>query len=270
MEDVPRGQTLILCYHAISERWRSPLSVSPRRLGEQVRGFLARGYTPRTLTEAVVRPQTGKSLVITFDDAFLSVVTRGLLVLAELGVPATIYVPTGAMQDGALRVWSGIDHWVGGPWEEELRGATWAQLAGVVEAGWEVGSHTRTHPRLVGLSDERLDEELAGSRADCAAAIGAPCTSLAYPYGECDDRVAAAAARAGYSAAATLSSAPRPSGEATDPMQVPRVGVYERDDPLRLRLKTALFTQARPVWNIAQRTRSRARARGASAPSRPS
>jgi len=264
---VTRGHTLILCYHAVSEAWRSALSVTPQRLAAQVKALLGRGYEPRTLTDAVLRPRPRKTLVITFDDAFRSVAEQGLPVLAELGVPATIYAPTGAMREGTLRTWVGINHWLGGPWEKELLGATWSDLEALIAAGWEVGSHTRTHPRLVELSDERLDEELAGSRADCAGALGVPCTSLAYPYGECDDRVAAAARRAGYSAAATLSSTLGPTNGHQDPMRVERVGVYQHDDPLRLRLKTALFTQGRPIWNIAQRTRARARARDASATS---
>ena len=259
------GHTLILCYHAVSAGWRSALAVSPERLAAQVKGLLARGYEPRTLTDAVVRPRPGKTLVITFDDAFRSVAERGLPVLADLGAPATIYAPTGAMEEGALRTWTGIDHWLGGPWEDELLGATWRDLEALVAAGWEVGSHSRTHPRLTEVSDEQLDEELAGSRADCAKALGVPCTSLAYPYGDCDDRVVAAAARAGYSAAVTLSSRLGPGDGRGNAMRLDRIGVYERDDPLRLRLKTALFIQGRPIWNMAQRTRSRARARGASA-----
>ncbi len=60
------------------------------------------------------------------------------------------------------------------------------------------------HPRLTQIDDERLREELEGSRRACAAATSLPCTSIAYPYGSVDARVVAAARQAGYTAGAAL------------------------------------------------------------------
>jgi peptidoglycan/xylan/chitin deacetylase (PgdA/CDA1 family) len=59
--------------------------------------------------------------------------------------------------------------------------------------------------------------------------------SLAYPYGDCDERVVAAAGRAGYRVAAALSSrlgSPRP-------LEWPRVGIYYGDDERRFRVKVS-------------------------------
>lgn len=71
-------------------------------------------------------------------------------------------------------------------------------------AGHEVASHTRTHPLLPQLTDEEALAELAGSRDDLAALIGGPVSSLAYPNGSYDGRVAGLARRAGYAVAVTM------------------------------------------------------------------
>ena len=72
----------------------------------------------------------------------------------------------------------------------------WNQLAALADEGWEVGSHTIAHQHLPTLSDAELEEELRGSRLQLEAALGSPCRSLAYPYGEVDARVEQAAGEA--------------------------------------------------------------------------
>jgi peptidoglycan/xylan/chitin deacetylase (PgdA/CDA1 family) len=217
---------------------------------------LRRGFEPLTFSEAI-RDRGRATLAVTFDDAFRSVPQLAFPVLSALGVRATVFVPTGDMRPGSLRSWPGIDQWLGSPWEHELTGASWDELGRLTEAGWEIGSHTRTHPHLTSLDDGALERELRGAREDCATATGLPCSSLAYPFGETDARVAAAARAAGYSAAATLADRiPTPGRTGLDPMLWPRLGVHQQDGPGRLRLKSELFLRGGPVWNAAQSLRS--------------
>lgn len=49
-----------------------------------------------------------------------------------------------------------------------------------------------------------LMKELAGSRQVCKEHLDRPCETVAYPYGDTDDRVVAAAEAAGYLGAAAL------------------------------------------------------------------
>jgi len=207
-----------------------------------------------------VRDRGRRTLVVSFDDAYRSVPELALPVLAELGVPATVFVPTGEMSEGSLRVWPGVEEWLGGESEQELTGASWAELEPLSAAGWELGSHTRTHPHLTALDDESLRRELQGSREDCVAATGLPCPALAYPFGEADARVAAAAKAAGYELATTLADRiPAPVNGSPDPLLWPRLGVHQQDSAARLRLKSELFLHARPAWNAAQSLRGASR-----------
>lgn len=229
------ARIVVLGYHALSESWPEETSVSPDRFQAQVESFLRRGYRGATFTEALTAPPARKVLAVTFDDGATSVRRFALPLLEALGVPATMFVPTAYPDAGRPMDWKGLDRWVGGPYEPELECMSWAQLRDLAERGWEIGSHTRTHPLLSSLDDERLELELAGSKRDCEQQLGQLCVSLAYPYGEADARLARAARAAGYMTAATLPVAP-----ATPlPLLWPRVGVYRGDSARRLRLRAS-------------------------------
>lgn len=226
---------LVLCYHALSGDWPASLSTTPERFEEQVRTLLARGYRATTFTRAVGERSGGRSLSITFDDAYRSVFELAFPILRGLGLTATVFVPTSFVDTGAPMAWPGIDQWLGGPFERELIGMSWDELGELSQAGWEIGSHTHTHPHLPELGDDALAEELVVSRRVCGERIGRPCASLAYPYGDHDERVVAAAAAAGYRAAGTLPA----RFHAAEPLRWPRVGVYGSDDLRRFRLKVS-------------------------------
>jgi peptidoglycan/xylan/chitin deacetylase (PgdA/CDA1 family) len=72
------------------------------------------------------------------------------------------------------------------------------EVAGLVGEGFEVGFHTRRHRRLPGRSDEELGAAMQEGRPDLEAIVGRPLTAIAYPHGDADERVAAAARAAGF------------------------------------------------------------------------
>ncbi len=230
---------IVLCYHAISPTWDADLSTTPGRFVGQLDLLAARGYEGVTFSEAVRAPRR-KVVAVTFDDAYRSVLELGKPILDRLGWPATVFAPTEGIDAGDLLSWSGIDRWLGGPHEHELAPMSWAQLRSLAEAGWEIGSHTATHPHLTQLDDHALQRELGDSKQACEQGMEIPCTTLAYPYGDVDARVVAAARRAGYETAASL---PKLLG-GRDPLDWPRVGVYFADDERRFRLKVSPFVRA--------------------------
>lgn len=221
-----------------------------------------RGYRGVTFSDAVRDPGARGTVAITFDDAYRSVSAHAQPVLARVGFPATVFVPTDFVDAGQALRWAGVDHWADGAHAGELTPLSWPELGELGAAGWEIGSHTRSHPRLTTLSDAAIEDELAGSKAACERALGAACVSLAYPYGDVDQRVVALAARAGYETAGTLPATLRPGG----PLLWPRVGVYHADDdrrfatkisPLSLRVRSS--PAAQPLVNL-WRAAGRARA----------
>lgn len=244
------AEVLVLCYHAISPTWAAPLSLTPELFERQVTTLIRRGWHATTFRKAVHEPPAPKTLAVTFDDAFASVYEQAYPILSALGMPATVFAPTSFMSERQPLRWSGIDHWLQTASADELRGMSWDDLGRLHEAGWEVGSHTRTHPRLTSLDDDEVRDELAESRHEIATNLSTTCETLAYPYGDVDQRIADAAQSAGYRASAALASALRPRG----PQRWPRVGIYNGDQMWRFRLKVSRSTRrlrASRMWRSA-------------------
>jgi peptidoglycan/xylan/chitin deacetylase (PgdA/CDA1 family) len=227
------ADSIVLCYHALSPTWEAALSLAPERFERQLAMLAKRGYRGVRFSEAVDSHPSENVVAVTFDDAYRSVIELALPILERHAMPATVFAPTDFIGAQRSMCWPGIDRWLGGPHEHELLPMSWAQLQELLAAGWEIGSHTASHPHLTQLDAAQLADELARSKRACEDHLDRPCTSLAYPYGDVDARVVAATARAGYESAAALPSRLR-SG---DPLEWPRIGVYQRDDDRRFRLK---------------------------------
>jgi len=131
--------------------------------------------------------------------------------------------------------WRGIERWLDSPHRDELVPLTWAELVALRDGGWEIGSHTRTHARLIHVGDEALVAELTESRARLEAELGEPCRSVAYPFGEVDARIVDAARAAVYEAACALST----NVEVASPLAWPRIGIWRSDGPISFRIKVS-------------------------------
>jgi peptidoglycan/xylan/chitin deacetylase (PgdA/CDA1 family) len=234
------ADVLVLCYHAVSPTWRATFSVTPDTLERQLSLLVRRGWQGATFRDAVLDPPASKTLAVTFDDGFASVFERAEPILSSLGLVATVFVPTSFVPGEEALTWEGIESWGASPDAHELRCMGWDALGELADRGWEVGSHTQTHPHLRRLSDEDLREELHESREEIRERVPQGCLSLAYPYGEVDARIAGIAEEVGYLAGACLSHSLAERG----PHLWPRVGVFHDDFDLRFRLKVSSLTRS--------------------------
>ena len=257
MPSLKRNDTVVLGYHAVSDGWPSVLAVPPEAFELQMSRLLDRGYRGVTFHDAVHSEAVGKRFAVTFDDSYLSLMENAFPVLDRLGVPGTVFVPTDFVGIGQPMRWGGVEEWSDGPYSSELLPMSWEQLATLGNAGWEIGSHTCSHPHLPEVSDEELDAELQRSKEACERHLGEPCRSLAYPYGEHDERVIEGARRAGYTAACTLTV----RLHAPSPLRWPRVGIFPGDEEAwRFRVKTsptARVIRASRAWDAVEAVRRR-------------
>jgi peptidoglycan/xylan/chitin deacetylase (PgdA/CDA1 family) len=94
-------------------------------------------------------------------------------------------------------------------------------VAALVADGFEIGFHTRRHYPLPGLAAADLDAAMVEGRAELEEAAGGRLTTIAYPHGRADARVAAAARAAGFSAGFT--GTPGPVTPTSNPLLLCRV-----------------------------------------------
>jgi peptidoglycan/xylan/chitin deacetylase (PgdA/CDA1 family) len=192
----------ILMYHQLGphragsalNKWRVPES-SFRR---QVEWLARRGYRGISLRRLLDRNHSPaeKPVVITFDDGFDGVRSVGLPILREHGFLATVFVVAGRL--------GGVDDWNDERPREKLLDADGVRELAAAE--FEIGSHGLNHRNLIGLDDESLALETAGSRRVLEEVAGAPVGSFCYPYGGIDDRAVGAVRDAGYHAATVIRS----------------------------------------------------------------
>ncbi len=90
-------------------------------------------------------------------------------------------------------------------------------------AGHEIGFHTLRHDFLPNLEQSALEAAMVDGREQLAEVAGGPLTTLAYPSGGVDDRVAEAARNAGFSYA--YSTRQVPVQPESDPWRVGRIAV---------------------------------------------
>lgn len=121
----------------------------------------------------------------TFDDGFASARTQAQPTLTKYGLTGTSYVTTKCVGMTTVPNTCRADN--------DVRYMTWTQIKQLQAAGWEIGSHTQTHPYLASsdaddgqpnlLTPAQVAQELSGSKADLAAQ-GITATAFASPYGD--------------------------------------------------------------------------------------
>jgi peptidoglycan/xylan/chitin deacetylase (PgdA/CDA1 family) len=228
---------LVLCYHAVSESWPDELALPPTVLVEQVRRLVGRGLRPGTAADALA----GRGVVhVTFDDAY-SNVEAVLPALAELDAPVTVFACSSFADDGRPFAVPELTERTRG-FRDEAQTMDWEKLRACASMGVEIGSHTVSHPHLTRLGDSELAIELRTSKERLEDELERPCRFLAYPYGEHDARVRAAARSAGYDGAFALRADPG------DSYAIPRVDIYRSDRRLRVSLKTS--AAYRPIQRL--------------------
>lgn len=230
------ARATFLCYHSVAAEGPRYLTISAELFERQLALLRRRGIRGgglRSLAAAATGELDRPTAFLTFDDGFRDNFETALPLLGEYGFAAFVFVLPPLADSGASLAWPEVADDLG-RYSETMRSVTWSMLERMKEGGFEVGSHTLTHPRLSELDDDALHEELAQSRARIIERLGA-CATLAYPFGDWSDRVAAAAADCGYSYAFTL---PTGSGQRrATPHSIPRINIDYRDRERRFAAK---------------------------------
>ena len=214
----PAGPTTgvpILMYHVIADPpARAPypeLYDTETDFARQMRWLARQGYhavTQRAVWEYWHRGRTlpPKPIVISFDDGYRSVADAAFPLMRARNWPGVINLTV-----KNLRVSGGLSQY---------------RVRMLLGAGWELASHSLTHPDLTRLDQRALRREVTDSRELLRTHFGVPVDFFCYPAGRYDAKVIAAVRRAGYlGATTTVDGVARPQ----DPNELRRVRVSGSD-----------------------------------------
>jgi peptidoglycan/xylan/chitin deacetylase (PgdA/CDA1 family) len=163
-----------------------------------------------------------RRFLVTFDDGYRSVFDVARPLLADLGVPATVFVCSGLL--------GGRSRWMREMPDERL--VTAEHVLALHEGLFDIGLHGLDHTLLPGLSAAQLNRQTTVAAELLAGVTGEWPRAFAYPGGVHDAPARAAVAAAGMRAAfATHSEA--------GPLGLGRVDVNSTDTSLTFRVKTA-------------------------------
>jgi peptidoglycan/xylan/chitin deacetylase (PgdA/CDA1 family) len=172
-----------------------------------------------------------KIAAITFDDAFVSIADNCFPILKKYCFTAGIFVPTKYL--GRLPNWASGRHCTD---TDELV-MNEQQIAELDRQGYEIFSHTVSHPVLTDISDDALEIELVDSKKTLEKILGHQVCAISYPHGAYDDRVCNAARKAGYDLGFTIE--PDLIDNFTEMLKIGRVSVSPDDSLAKFKLKVS-------------------------------
>jgi peptidoglycan/xylan/chitin deacetylase (PgdA/CDA1 family) len=227
LRQIARRRAVILGYHGVAHQaWRDDrflLQVSPDRFRRQLEAMLAAGFRFVTVA-ALARMAAGGSppaglAAVSFDDGMRNNLTTALPILRALGIPATVYVPSGWLGGTSPWLANGADNRILD--DDDLR-----ELAG---EGWEIGAHTVNHTDLSTLDYDRCREEIANSCEQLSRLTDAAVETFAYPFGRYGPTAVRAVRDCGLVAAVTVGT------RGWNPFELPRAMIGAADpDPIVL------------------------------------
>ncbi|MFQ5648477.1 MAG: polysaccharide deacetylase family protein [bacterium] len=188
----------ILAYHKVQNEFELGASyTTPRQFERQIKFLYENGFKSISLEEYVQNNNHGpRDVIITFDDAYASVFENAFPILRQYDFTATIFVITKYVGD-----WNSWDYH-GNRFRFEH--CTWQQIEILAKEGWEIGSHTVSHPNLRSLSLKTLWFELRYSKDVLENQLNQPIKVMSYPFGSFNSNVIGLVKKAGYEAACTL------------------------------------------------------------------
>ena len=181
----------VILYHNIAEEYDEGdalLNITPERFREHMEALKSAGFKTLSLSE-YYEYINGKinipyySVIVTFDDGYLSNYQYAYPILKQLKQKAAIFVVTSTV----------------GKKPGTYPHFTWEQAREMSDSGViEIGTHTHSHDALTDLTTAQIRKEIRYSKYLAEKNMDRPCDYIAFPYGFWHDEVFETAVGAGY------------------------------------------------------------------------
>jgi peptidoglycan/xylan/chitin deacetylase (PgdA/CDA1 family) len=170
------------------------------------------------MAAAVADPRPDQ-IALTFDDGYEDFVTAAVPELEQRGFKATVFIATDYI--------GGTARWLAKDGAGDRAITSWDQLRSIEGLGFEIGSHSHTHPQLDLLSSTELRSEVEQSRRAIEDSLGHNVAGFCYPHGFHGARVRAAVVNAGFSYACGVKHKMGAAGQ--DQFSIARIVVRRGD-----------------------------------------
>jgi peptidoglycan/xylan/chitin deacetylase (PgdA/CDA1 family) len=186
---------VVLMYHRFGEAQHPSTNIRLEQLDAHIAYLRANGFNVVPLGEVVAAHKSGRALppktvAITIDDAYKSVITQAWPRFKRAGLPFTLFVATQPVDRGYSDIMS------------------WSDVRALQKDGVTIGGHGHAHAHFPALSAEAVRADLAEMNARFTEELGGPPRLFAYPYGEAGAEDMAIVRRAGFAAAFGQNSGP--------------------------------------------------------------
>jgi peptidoglycan/xylan/chitin deacetylase (PgdA/CDA1 family) len=212
----------IINYHKIEENYDIGITTrTPEQFKDDLEFLKRNHFQTITFNDLLTNePLPQNPIIITFDDAYQSFYNTAYPLLKEYGYSAVIYAPLDYLGE-----WNDWDVQYYG---KKYRHISKDELLEVHKNGMEIGSHTFRHLLLTALNDAELEREIRGSKEWLEDRLNEAVVSIGYPFSRFNDKVIAAARKAGY-LFGTASLFIRPLKEEDRLLALKRSNIYRID-----------------------------------------
>lgn len=231
---------VILQYHHVSDSTPASTSISPKQFEVHLKYLKDNNFKVVPLSELIegIKNQQAlpdKSVAITFDDAYIDVVTTAKPILDKFDFPYTIYVNPGIINRNEK---NDASHYL-----------SWIQLKALSDEGVIIANHGYEHDSMARITEgltqtqwlSKQTELLLKAEAIIKENTGQSWRYYAYPYGEYNMAVQAWAKENDFVAFSQQSGAIDLSTDLTSVPRFPASKPYDKISGLRDKLNSLAF-----------------------------
>ena len=174
-----KNHAVILMYHRFGQPSAPSTNITMDQFRTQLDFIVANGFTVRPLSRVLQlleqqKPVPDKTVVITIDDAHISVFQHAWPELKRRGMPFTVFVAGKRVDEGAQNLMS------------------WSQMRELKASGVEFGNHSWSHDHMIKARagenaqqwQKRIEHEIDFNQQRIEEELGNTQKIFAYPYGE--------------------------------------------------------------------------------------
>jgi len=179
-------------YHKVDPKPELGLScIHPKTFEKQIDFLISKGFQLVTLSQLDADlKDSSKRIAICFDDGYKNVIDHAYPVLKKYSIAATVFVITDFI--GRKNTW---DVNLGGIQYEHL---SQEDIQKLIDAGWEIGSHSISHRSLRGVDEQELNYQLNYSKRVLEKLTTQQVQLFTPPFGTISPRINRAAFMSGY------------------------------------------------------------------------